>query len=107
MTAYHGKHLSEDVSIYEALFLDCDMAILGASKQRYNEYAIGVRYEHTSVMLAEKYTLGRIDFLKTLLKAKSIFLSDYFNSKLEARARKNITKELECLKGLCNGSKSV
>jgi predicted metal-dependent HD superfamily phosphohydrolase len=76
-----------------ALFLDIDMAILGAEWSVYKTYATQIReeYRHVSGIL---YRMGRQNILKGFLKRPSLFLSDAFARRFESRARNNIAREL-------------
>ena len=74
-----------------ALFLDCDMAILGAEPRAYEVYeqAIATEYQHVP---PELYRAGRARFLDKLLQSPRIFLSDFFYVEREAAARANLQR---------------
>lgn len=78
------------------LFLDADMAILGSSSERYQEYCQQIRKEHANIP-GFLFSQGRSQFLKLTIKQEQIFLSDYFREQYELNARKNIERELENL----------
>lgn len=93
LTARHG---SLDVSALDpdaAHFLDCDMAILGSSPERFRAYeqAIALEYSHLPV---EAYRAGRKRFLQKLLDSPRIYLSETFFVRLEQRARSNLRSAL-------------
>jgi len=96
MTARHGALGPGDVDPDASLFLDCDMAILGAADERYDAYsrAIATEYGH---MEADAYRAGRARFVEHLLTRDRIFLSERFRARLEAQARKNLRRELASL----------
>lgn len=94
LTARHSNLSLSDVDPEEALFLDCDMAILGASSTRFKEYCDQIAAEYAPFISPESYAAGRRAFLQKLLDAPCIFLSDYFHARLDKRARKNLRAAL-------------
>lgn len=93
LTARHGKLAPDDVDAEAALFLDCDMAILGASPDRFDAYDAAIRREYRHVP-GPLYRLHRRRFLKGLLARERIFLSDFFHQRLDAAARSNLRRAL-------------
>jgi len=89
LTARHGKLTPNDVDRDEALFLDCDMAILAADPVRFAEYDRQIAFEYKHVP-PEMYAIGRRAFLDGVLAKPRIFLSDYFHDRLDQRARENL-----------------
>jgi len=85
-------HKTQDKDIQR--FLDADMAILGAERERYKRYAADIRQEFSHIG-GWRYSWGRRRFLKSCLKRKAIFLTPWFNHKFEAKARANIQAELK------------
>ena len=51
LTAIHGTLNQCDVTLEEALFLDCDMAIMGSSWERFEQYQQQIEEEYTKVGL--------------------------------------------------------
>jgi predicted metal-dependent HD superfamily phosphohydrolase len=90
LTAKHGKLEPEDVDADAALFLDCDMAILGSSPERFALYEQQVKDEYCEVIPPEMYTAGRAKFLAGLRAKERIFLSDFFHARYDAAARRNL-----------------
>jgi predicted metal-dependent HD superfamily phosphohydrolase len=90
LTARHGGLVPGDVDDEAALFLDCDMAILAASPDAFAEYDRQIAFEYQHVP-PEAYRAGRRRFLAGVFAKPRIFLSDYFHTKLDARARANLT----------------
>jgi len=92
LTASHGKIEEKDIPISIAsdvkMFLDCDMAILGAKRERFLEYETQIALEYSGVP-EEAYLKGRRRFLANLLAKRNIFLSEEFRW-LELQARHNI-----------------
>lgn len=93
LTAQHGRldraALDEDAR----LFLDADMAVLGAPLARYRRYAAGIRAEYAPVVGEAAFNKARVVFLETLLDSRRIYLSDRFRDRLEAQARINLQAE--------------
>jgi len=96
LTARHGSLAPSDVDHDEALFLDCDMAILGESPSSYDAYerAIAAEYAHIPAIA---YRAGRARFLSKLLAKPCIYLSPFFTLEREATARANIARALATL----------
>ncbi|XXY49234.1 hypothetical protein WME91_55415 [Sorangium sp. So ce269] len=93
LTARHGALGPADVGEEEALFLDCDMAILGSDPAAFDAYDRAIAAEYSAVP-PELYAAGRRRFFEKLLAAGHIFLSPYFRDRLEARARDNLRRRL-------------
>ena len=93
LTARHGQLEPEEVDPEAALFLDCDMAILGADPARFDAYdtAIAREYRHLPPLL---YRINRRRFLKGVLAKPRIYLSDVFHARLDAAARANLRRAL-------------
>jgi predicted metal-dependent HD superfamily phosphohydrolase len=93
LTAKHGGLAPGDVDRDAALFLDCDMSILGAPPDVFDAYDEGIAREYASVP-ADAYRAGRRAFLTRLAGEPRIFLSDYFHARLDAAARANLARSL-------------
>jgi predicted metal-dependent HD superfamily phosphohydrolase len=89
LTSRHGSLREADVDREAALFLDCDMAILGAERPRFIVYEQAIRAEYAHIWDAA-FRAGRIRFLRRLLELPSIFLSSTFRERYEVQARQNI-----------------
>ncbi|MEO5565644.1 MAG: hypothetical protein ABIR05_03160 [Luteimonas sp.] len=99
-TARHGRHEPGDFDLDPAAadirhFLDCDMAILGASPARFDAYNLAIASEYRDVMPGWLFRLNRRRFLGALLDCKRIYLSDYFHQQLDANARRNLRRALD------------
>lgn len=94
LTARHGALGPADVGDEEALFLDCDMAILGSDAAVFDAYDRAIAAEYSAVP-PELYAAGRRRFFEKLLAAERIFLSPYFHARLEASARDNLRRKLD------------
>ena len=86
-----------DVDADGALFLDCDMAILGAPPEAYDRYAAQVAEEYAPIIPARAYASGRARFLDKLLASERVFLSGFFHARLGAAARDNLRRERQRL----------
>jgi predicted metal-dependent HD superfamily phosphohydrolase len=91
LTARHGS--IDAVDPEAALFLDCDMAIVGSSPDAFDAYDRAIAIEYKQVP-PDAYRAGRRAFLQGLLGKPRIFLSDYFHAKLDAQARTNLRRAL-------------
>ena len=91
LTARHGKLQRDTLNEDARLFLDCDMAILGAPPDQFDAYddAIAEEYREIPKLL---YRFNRRRFLKHLLEVDRIFLSDLFHSRFDAAARENLRR---------------
>jgi predicted metal-dependent HD superfamily phosphohydrolase len=96
LTAEHGGLAPSDVDRDAALFLDCDMAIVGAAPPAYDVYEAAIAREYASVP-ADAYRAGRRAFLARLAGTPRIFLSEYFHARLDAAARANLARALNAL----------
>lgn len=99
LTAQHGRVTREALDDDAAHFLDCDMSILGAPRERFLEYNAGIAREYEGIISPEAYRAGRHVFLERLAQpAHRIFLSDFFHDRLEQRAKENLSVALELLR---------
>ena len=92
LTARHGRLAPADVDDDAALFLDCDMAILGAAPAVFDAYDRGIAAEYRGHVPGWLFATQRRRFLKALLAAPRIFLSAHFHAALDAAARVNLRR---------------
>ena len=92
LTARHGALSPGDVDAEAALFLDCDMAILGAAPEVFDAYDRGIASEYAGVVPGFIFRRKRKQFLKDLLQRERIYLSDFFHARLDAAARANLRR---------------
>lgn len=90
------KHQPGDESMEMRLFLDADLAILGATPERYATYAEGVRQEYAHVPEAD-YRAGRSAILKKFLDRQQLYFTTEMCGRFEAQARENIAMEIRSL----------
>ncbi len=76
-----------------AVLLDADLAILGASEERYRRYAADIHKEYAFVPEAD-YRTGRAMVLKRFLARPRIFLHQVMVEEGDERARLNLRAEL-------------
>jgi len=77
-----------------ALFLDLDLAVLGAEPAVYDAYEHGIAAEYEPVYGADAYRVGRAAFLRGLLARDRLFLTDRFHRALDVAARANLRRAL-------------
>lgn len=75
----------------QKLLVDVDLAILGASPERFAQYEEQVRAEYAWVP-GVLYRMKRREILGGFLARECIYNTDYFRSKYEARARANLAR---------------
>ncbi len=92
LTARHGALQPGDVDDEAALFLDCDMAILGAPPEVFDAYDRGVAEEYAGSVPGFLYRAGRRRFLRNLARQPRIYLSDLFHARFDAAARANLSR---------------
>lgn len=95
LTASHAQLAPVSVENDEdaARFLDCDLAILAASPDRFDSYDAGIAHEYRAVP-ADLFWQGRSKFLRGVLSRPRIFFSELFHTELDARARDNLSRVL-------------
>lgn len=79
------------------LVVDIDLAILGAARERFDEYERQVRLEYAHVPEAD-YRAGRARLLRGLLARPSLYATSFFRSRFEASARENLARSIERLR---------
>ena len=94
LTASHGDLDRRELDHDERLFLDCDMAIVGADWQRFSLYQQQIEQEYTLVYPQLLYRMGRRRFLNKILSSERIFFSDHFHHQFDAQARSNLRRAL-------------
>jgi len=94
LTARHGALSAADIDAEAALFLDCDMAILGAPPAVFDAYDQGIAEEYAGHVPGFLFRLNRRRFLKQLLLKPRIFLSGFFHQRLDPAARANLRRRI-------------
>lgn len=78
-----------------ALFLDLDLAVLGASPGAYAAYEHGIAAEYLPVHEGAAYQAGRRAFLLGMLDRPRLFHTDRFHAALDGPARANLRRALD------------
>lgn len=76
------------------LFLDLDLAILGAHEETYHQYSNAIRAEYGWVP-GPAYREGRTQVLKHFIERPALFFTPALAARYEMRARRNIEWELQ------------
>lgn len=74
------------------IFLDADLAILGADPVQYQAYMRSIRREYSWVSDAA-YKVGRIQVLESFLHRDRLYYTDLLSDELESIARFNLKQE--------------
>jgi len=80
----------------EALIMDIDITILGSPETQYEEYCTKIRKEYTWIP-GIIYRKKRKEIMERFHQRERLYYTDFFYSKLEAKARFNISKEIQKL----------
>ena len=89
-------HVSRNEDADTQLMLDIDLAILGASYARFDEYERQVRTEYAHVDDAA-FRGGRTKFVQSMLARPAIYATDVYRGTLEKRARENLPRSVEAM----------
>ena len=92
LTAHHGSLRGDELDADAALFLDSDMAILGAPPEVFDAYDRGIAEEYRGKVPGFLFRLNRRRFLKGVLAQPRIFFSDFFHQRCDAQARANLRR---------------
>lgn len=92
LTARHGQLRAEELDADAALFLDSDMAILGAPPEVFDAYDRGITQEYSGKVPGFLFRINRRRFLKGVLAQPRIFFSDFFHERYDAAARANLRR---------------
>lgn len=89
-----ANHVSADLTPELNFFLDCDLKVLGATPDKYKEYAAAIRKEYQHVF-SFIYKRERKKVLLRFLASPSIYHTAYFQERYEQQARINLMNEIE------------
>lgn len=90
------SHASIPYSIDGSILVDIDLAILGASEARFDEYTVQIRKEYAHIPDSQ-FAIGRASVLQSFLQRKRIYTTDIFFNRLEKSARENLSKAVKGL----------
>ena len=82
--------LASDLHQDAALFLDLDMAVLGAGSLVFDAYEHGIAAEYGPVYGHTRFAAGRAGFLHEMLNRPRLFHSDRFHKRYDEAARGNM-----------------
>lgn len=82
---------AREVSPDAALLLDCDLAILGAAPERFEQYCVQIREEYAHVPL-ETYVEHRRRILGLFLSRDRLYVTDWAHARWDAQARENLAR---------------
>ncbi|GAB4062481.1 N-methyl-D-aspartate receptor NMDAR2C subunit [Uliginosibacterium sediminicola] len=85
------KHAEQPAAPDAQLLVDIDLAILGASPSRFEEYEQQIRAEYSFVPDAT-FKVKRLEILSALAARPCIYGSPFFQARLESQARENLQK---------------
>lgn len=91
--------LAPDLVGDTALFLDLDLAVLGADPDTYDAYERGIAAEYAPVHGGARFRAGRLAFLQALLARPRLFLTPEAHERLDGPARINIARAITALTG--------
>lgn len=95
LTVTHDPHEGDTNG---EVLCDADLAVLAGDPEEYAAYAAAVREEYAFVP-DDAFRTGRAQVLRQLLELPRLFRTPYGAKEWEARARENLTAELELLTG--------
>lgn len=84
-------------NIEAAIVVDADLAILGSTPERFDEYEEQVRREYPSAS-EPHYVAGRLKAMTPFLDRPTLFRTPLLRDLLEARGRENLTRSLGSLR---------
>ena len=90
-----ASHEADADDIAGAVLCDADLAILGSSREKYVQYAQGIRQEYIHVPMTD-YHAGRARVLRAFLDREHIYSTPYARGHWETQARENIEAEIAC-----------
>jgi len=93
-----AQHDLDGASVDDAVLSAADLGVLAADPAGYSDYVRNVRHEYRHVSDADWVT-GRSALLRSLLERETIYAPFLDLDEWEARARGNITAELDTLAG--------
>ena len=92
------KHEAEAGTDDAALLIDVDLAILGATPERFEEYEQQVREEYSWVP-GFMFRRKRREILEVFLARPHVYNTEHFRARYEAVARANLARSIEQLGG--------
>jgi predicted metal-dependent HD superfamily phosphohydrolase len=91
------RHDAVPATTDERILVDVDLSILGADRQRFDEYEAQVRAEYAWVG-DDAFRSGRRRILEAFLGRARLYATERFAALYEAKARSNLRRSLESLR---------
>ncbi len=103
----HTKYHQAESDDFDAqVLLDADLAILGAKRSRYYQYALVISQEY-AWLPDEVYLAGRKKFLHQFLQQHRIYFTDVMFANFEFSARRNLQAEVQFIDETLSSSRSL
>ncbi|EDM27865.1 hypothetical protein LNTAR_00650 [Lentisphaera araneosa HTCC2155] len=93
VSTQHDSHLLDKD---QQLLSDSDLAILGESPEKFDQYEAAIRQEYSHVP-DDQYRVGRLKVLNSFLRKPQIYHHQYFREVYEEKARENLRRSIEGL----------
>ena len=90
------RHAETPTDADAMLIVDIDLSILGQPWARFEEYERGIRREYAHVS-DEAFRAGRAKVLRGFLGRPRIYSTDWYQERLEERARENLRRSIGAL----------
>lgn len=90
-------HVAPPADADSQLLVDVDLAILGASRKRFEEYERAIRREYSWVP-EQVFRTRRTEILERFLQRPTIYTSAWCRERFESAARENIERSLRVLR---------
>ncbi len=91
------KHVKTPADHDAKIIVDVDLSILGQPDEVFDEYEDNIRKEYHFVP-DDFFRAGRLNVLQSFLDRPSIYYTDFFRTKYEEQARRNLQRSIEKLK---------
>ena len=99
-----GQHRAASEDRDGQVLLDADLAILGATAERYAAYSQAICQEYAWVP-EEQYRSGRRQVLEGFLRRERLYYLDEMHAALETQARQNLADEIAALTSVSGPSR--
>lgn len=87
------KHTGVPKDFDEQILTDIDLSVLGEEEAKFDENYFNIRQEYKDTP-DEDFMNGRRKFLQSMLERRRIFSTQFFYTRFEAKARKNIRRSI-------------
>ncbi len=97
------RHAAPPTTIYGQYLADIDLSILGQSPETFDAYERAIRLEYAHVPDAA-FRAGRAAILRNFLNRPTIYHTEHFRQRYEAKARENLERSLQSLSADTQGN---